>query len=60
MPKTYNGFIIPPLEKDITEIQGAHCDNTKRCADHCDDCLFYYENLESFTEWFNKKKYYGK
>ena len=60
MKKTYNNLEIPELPKDIKEIQFAHCETTLECPDECDKCIFHSANLEPFTEWFNKKRYYGR
>jgi hypothetical protein len=60
MPKEFKGLEIPPLGKNISEIQKAHCDGSIKCIPDCHKCLFDDSNLTEFTEWFNKKRYYGK
>jgi len=60
MPKKYKQLYIPELPQDLEEVQAAHCDITEDCADSCDNCLFSNTNLQQFTEYFNKKRYYGK
>ena len=60
MPKIYMGLEIPQLNKDISEIQQAHCDQTTKCVDHCANCIYDTKNIKQFTDWFNSKRYYGK
>ncbi|AUS06458.1 hypothetical protein [Pseudotamlana carrageenivorans] len=60
MSNTYKGLEIPPLNENLAEIQKVHCDEASQCADYCEECLFFDNNLELFSKWFNKKRYYGK
>lgn len=50
----FNGLHVPDTsEADMEEVQEAFCNTSLTCADHCDDCLFYMQNLNEFKTWFN-------
>lgn len=56
--KQYKDLYVPPLDKDLKDIQKAYCDTAKKCTldPICDDCIYAYQNIKQFTEWYNKTK----
>lgn len=60
--KTYNGYIIPSINRSYTDSNNAHCHATDISTEcntvFCHECLFSPENIDHFTQWsrFNQRE----
>lgn len=52
----YKGISVPPLNHSMGDIQHNHCDDSAKCVEFCENCLFDESNLPEFTSWYYKNK----
>jgi hypothetical protein len=52
----YKGISIPPVNHNMENVQQRLCEDSAKCVEFCENCLFDPSNLPEFTAWYYKNK----